>query len=126
MGEFRSGLPPTPTEWAAKLAETVGGWAILIIIGIGIWIWYNGGIEKTLFSLKYSVPPASVHVDPRPNDCDFTHAPLGDKGCHYKAVIAAYNSVGVLVAGDLAPEERFHDVDHKVSKLTVTWVKVED
>jgi hypothetical protein len=26
----------------------------------------------------------NVTVEPRPSDCDFIHAPLGDKGCHYK------------------------------------------
>jgi hypothetical protein len=86
-------------------------------------IWYNGGIYKTWFSLKYSVPPAHVRVDSKPHDCDFSLAPLGDKGCHYEPVTGAYNSVGVLVAGDLAPKEYFHDVDHKVTEVTITWVK---
>ena len=47
---------------------------------------------------------ANVHVDPQPGDCDFMHAPLGEKGCHYEFLVSAYNANGHMVGGNHAPK----------------------
>jgi hypothetical protein len=86
-----------------------------------------------------------MHIDPQPSDCDFIHAPLGDKGCHYEASVAAYNSAGQVVGGDRAPkyghdqktgkpivsDDNGHtwwlldnEPDKKVQSVVVTWSKV--
>lgn len=59
-----------------------------------------------------------LHVDAEPKDCDFLHAPLGSKSCHYEADVNAYNAEGILVAGDHAPE---FGHDSKTGKPIVSW-----
>jgi hypothetical protein len=50
-----------------------------------------------LFSLVYSVHFRDVQVDKKPADCDWGHAPLGDKGCHYeKQVQIIRNERGIV------------------------------
>jgi hypothetical protein len=44
--------------------------------------------------VRYAVSPDEIQVDARPTDCDFIHAPLGSKGCHYEAVV--YDARGKL------------------------------
>jgi hypothetical protein len=53
--------------------------------------------------VEYGVPFDAVQTDVRPRDCDFMMAPLGDKGCSYKAYVQAFNADAVLVAGENAP-----------------------
>jgi hypothetical protein len=56
------------------------------------------------YAVEYKVSLGHVHTDAKPNDCDFIHAPLGDKGCSYKAYVKAYNAGGALVGGEDAPK----------------------
>ena len=53
---------------------------------------------------KYSVPFDQVHTSNKPSDCDWRRAPLGRKGCHYKATVQGFNAAGNLVAGEYAPK----------------------
>jgi hypothetical protein len=59
-----------------------------------------------------------VRTDAKPNDCDFIHAPLGDKGCDYKAHVKVYNADGVLVAGENAPK---YGSDAKTAKPIISY-----
>lgn len=61
------------------------------------------------YSLRYSIPYKHVSVDKHPADCDWGHAPVGDKGCHYEK----YTS--------LEPEN-----GSPVSYVRVVWVKITD
>jgi hypothetical protein len=56
--------------------------------------------DPFLYSTEYSINSDRVHRNNRPTDCDFMHAPLGGKGCHYKKTVTAYNAVGNPVGGD--------------------------
>lgn len=40
------------------------------------------------WSLKYIVPFSHVTIEPRPTLCDWGHAPLGNKSCHYERVVS--------------------------------------
>jgi len=128
MTETGRDLPPTLSEWA-------GGLGVLIVVAIGLWVWSAGGIYKAWYSFKYSVSPDKVHVDAKPNDWDFMRAPLGDKGCHYEAVVAAYNSAGVLfdekkyfacVALRGRGNAAVWCLDPKITRVAISWVKVTD
>jgi len=71
-------------------------------------------------------PIDQVHTNDKPSDCDWSRAPLGNKGCSYKAVVYAYNAAGYLVAGDKyvqgwAPQAT---ADPKVKTVRVEWTKV--
>jgi hypothetical protein len=46
-----------------------------------IWVWLN----KVWYASTYSQASFdTVTVEKQPTDCDWSRAPLGDKGCHYK------------------------------------------
>lgn len=36
------------------------------------------------YGMVFHVPYSHVHVANRPKDCDWDHAPIGDKGCSYE------------------------------------------
>ena len=76
----------------------------LLIAVISGGTYWAGGINKVWYSVAYKVSPDHVQVDAKPKDCDFMHAPLGDKDCHYEAVVEAYNAKGDWIGGDNAPE----------------------
>ena len=39
------------------------------------------------YTIKYDTKRDYVRVTPKPGDCDFLHAPIGLKGCHYETSI---------------------------------------
>jgi hypothetical protein len=115
-------------------------------------IWYLAALlslEPIWLAKVYKVSTDQVHVDAKPKDCDFMHAPIGDKDCHYKAVVRALNGQGWLVGGDDAPIFS-HDAktgktivsddngkswelidpelvpDPKAKSVVVSWIKVPD
>jgi hypothetical protein len=55
-------------------------------------------------AVQFGVSPTVVHSEDKPKDCDFIHAPLGDKGCSYKANATAYNADGVPLRGENPPK----------------------
>jgi hypothetical protein len=57
-------------------------WLSLIWFAVVTWLpglWHN----KLRYSLWYSVDYAQVTVEKKPKDCNFFHAPMGDKDCDY-------------------------------------------
>jgi len=96
-----------------------------------------------------AVPTDKVVMDAKPTDCDFMHAPLGNKDCHYEAAVTAVNAAGDVVGGDHAPKyghdsqtgrpivsydngktwDRFPAADlpdQRAASVIVTWSKVKD
>jgi hypothetical protein len=57
---------------------------VAILIGIPI-LWDYLSQTRIYHSLLHSVDFGSVTVDRKPPDCDFMFAPIGRKGCDYKA-----------------------------------------
>ena len=51
-------------------------------------------VAQTFYAFVNDTSEENVHVAPRPTDCDWGHAPLGDKGCHYEkqVLISDYRS----------------------------------
>lgn len=123
------------------------GWiGFLIIVGlVTAWFAFPGWVNNLWYAAEYRVGPSQVHVSARPKDCDWGHAPLGEKGCQYKSTVAAYNAAGEVVGGDLAPTYG-HDTstgkpiisyddgktwawfegDPKVKAVEVGWVRSTD
>ena len=56
---------------------------LLIVVGIVVWIWQPQWLVKRW----YSEGARQVSIAPKPHDCEFMTAPLGDKHCHYDKVI---------------------------------------
>ena len=105
--------------------------------------------DPFLYSTEYSINSDQVHRNPKPTDCDFIHAPLGDKGCQYQKTVTAYNAAGNPVAGDGATRYSTNTIgqsivsydegkiwqllpadtpipDLKVKTVEIDWVKMTD
>lgn len=69
-------------QWSAgrMLLTVFGIWLVFSIPGA---IWH----AKWRYALAYNVPSQKVQYEPRPHDCEFLAAPLGDKFCHYEVVV---------------------------------------
>ena len=93
----------------------------ILVIG-GAFLVFSNSSDKWSNSLWYSVQYGvgfnDVQTDTRPSDCDFLHAPLGEKGCSYKAHVQAFNADGVLVAGENAPK---YGNDTKTGKPIISY-----
>ena len=73
------------------------------------------GVARTV---QYGVDFDHVQTDAKPNDCDFMRAPLGDKGCGFKAHVQVFNADSVLVAGENAP---IYGKDTKTARPIVSY-----
>jgi hypothetical protein len=101
----------------AQSEESGCGLLVLGVLALYFFVpagWTNGA----WYGVKYSVGPDKVDTDPKPKDCDFIHAPLGDKGCNYRALVRAYNAAGVLVGGEDAPK---YSLDTKTSRPIISY-----
>jgi hypothetical protein len=60
------------------------GWVVMLII---VWLAWAGFTDfwysKLRYSWWYGVDSDQVTIEKEPADCNFLHAPLGGKGCHY-------------------------------------------
>ena len=64
------------------------------------------------YATEYNVDPKNVVVIPKPHDCDWTFAPLGNKGCHYVKQITDADGHEAVIG--------------KTRYVFVAWQKVED
>jgi len=112
-----------------------------VFVGIAACSYWIG---PNVYAIKYSVSADRVFVDPKPTDCDFWHAPLGNKGCHYERIVtASYAKGGVRAdyrydpktdqlielranknASDIRPGER--DTNARFDSVLISWVKKSD
>lgn len=91
-----------------KKKSDSGGKALVVLTIVGAIVWWFLP-ERIKVSVKYEVPEEHVFVDSKPKDCEWQHAPLGDKGCHYEKTVAPVkNNAG------------------HVTDVYVTWQKVAD
>jgi hypothetical protein len=101
-------------EQSTKPSDMLLGTVILLaIFGVPafvVWSLVPDSIRyPVLYSMIYQVKASQVHVESRPSDCNWDHAPLGDKGCHYKKQV--YTS---------------HDNNGALADVYVGWEKVQD
>jgi hypothetical protein len=91
---------------SAGVGETVAGTVVLGLIAAFVW-WLAP--DKYAYAWKYSIDSGKVFVEKKPKNCDWGHAPLGDKSCHYDKVVTPQK-------GD----------NGTVTSVYVSWEKVED
>ena len=73
----------------------------MIWLTIFVWLpdmWWS----KTRISWWYGVSTDQVTIEKKPADCNFFHAPLGDKDCHYDPQVG-----GVQVKTDSSNAGRY-------------------
>jgi hypothetical protein len=120
------------------------GLAFGVVFAMAVWfgpvgISWLDWMNVIWYSVKYEVSLDQVHMGTKPRDCDWGHAPLGDKGCHFKAVVVAYNAAGYMVGVDDAPKTPALDTtgltpvpnqllpaNLKIKSVGVRWTKVTD
>lgn len=83
-----------------------GGWVGgLIVLAVLAWVFMPDSWTNAIwYGVKYKISVDQVYTSNKPSDCDWGRAPLGKKGCYYKAVVGAFNAAGDLVGGDNAPK----------------------
>ena len=60
-------------------------WAAVFVAITACFSW----VGPSVYSIKYALSADKIYLDPKPPDCDFWHAPVGNKGCHYQSVVIA-------------------------------------
>lgn len=82
------------------------------------WVWY---------SAIHSADWKYVNIQKRPSDCDFFHAPIGDKGCHYKKSNYSFDNDdrSKLLNAATTEEERTR-LKNIPNSVTVYWEKNPD
>jgi hypothetical protein len=102
--------------------------------------WLLPGDWRTKYAIEYLVNEDQVNVERKPHDCEWDSAPLGNKHCHYEALVAVYNSDGKVIDGtdaevDPSGTEISYDhkktwqvrpADQKATKVTVVWQRADD
>jgi hypothetical protein len=87
------------------------------------------------YTVRFFVSSDNVTVQARPTDCDFFHAPVGEKSCHYERAIStvtwdnsatghpmvSYDDGKTWAAGDPPPNAKL-----PIEYVYVSWNKVED
>jgi hypothetical protein len=78
-------------EELRKIGKAIGllvGYALALFAGVWLFLMISRyGSEKGYYALRNHVEPDRVTIMPKPHDCDFSKAPLGDKECHYESVV---------------------------------------
>lgn len=64
--------------------------------------------DRVWYSAKYGAAWKDTDIQKRPLDCDWWHAPLGDKGCHYQKTATGFGPADRrrLIEQASTPQER--------------------
>lgn len=84
------------------------------LIVLFVWIpdlWHS----KVRYEWQYGVNSDQITVNKRPTDCDFFHAPIGNKGCDYQRQV---NSIQVRTDSSDLARGTVHEVSYDDGK---TW-----
>jgi len=101
--------------------DGVAGAVFWLLVGLGLFAWAftpHSWTNAIWSGLQYKVSFDQVYTSNKPSDCDWGRAPLGNKGCSYKAVVSAFNAAGDLVSGDGAPK---YGTDSKTGKPIISY-----
>jgi len=114
---------------------TIKGWIWgSVFVAIAACFYWVG---PSVYSIKYAVSADKIYVDPKPTDCDFWRAPLGNKGCHYERIVVARYAAGsgrtVTQLIDLRTNEKARDIragdrdpNARFDSVLISWVKKSD
>ena len=96
--------------YTRTLLEKTEANIIEVIDSKGGWSFGDLQPENRLgYAFEYFVAPEKVDVEPKPHDCEFMNAPVGDKSCHFDKEV------------DVVRNER-----GEVTNVIVTWNKVQE
>jgi hypothetical protein len=127
-----AGVKSVSTSSLLKKAAKDSGKALLSLFFLGLVVWFLFVPQRYKYAMKYGVPIENVVMPPsKPTDCDWTHAPLGNKDCHYEKQVLLRNANGQLVGGEnffeAGTKRSFdHEPQDKVTDVYIEWIKVNE
>ena len=99
--------------------EGAGGLVVVGIFGVIFLVDSNSPwVNSFWYSYEYGVSRDDVRTDARPTHCDFLTAPLGIKGCSYKAQVQIWSADGGWLPGGKAPK---YGIDTPTGKPIVSY-----
>jgi hypothetical protein len=103
---------------------TVLAWLMAIGgLGFAAW-WLLPDNYRIKYAAEYMLDPDQVVIEREPHNCDWDSAPLGNKHCHYEAIVTTLNSAGAVV--ESGGKQNTAVGDQNVAKVHVDWERVED
>jgi hypothetical protein len=63
----------------------LGAFLGLFFLAYFAWTWVSD--TKLRYAVQYGINTDQVTIATEPADCDFMHAPLGQKDCHYEKTV---------------------------------------
>lgn len=88
----------------------IAGW-LLIIVTVGFAVYLSSYLtpDSAFYAWRYDLNVRDIHLDKQPTDCEWFHAPLGDKDCHY-------SKHGYPIQNN----------DGRITSVHVGWDKIQD
>ena len=66
-------------------------YAICVAIAL-FFVWDTVWFGRIWYGMANHVVSRNVSLTPKPHDCEFLTAPIGEKHCHYEASVAVINN----------------------------------
>jgi hypothetical protein len=110
-----------PVRSIFVVLEWLFGIAILALV---VW-WLLPDDWRIKYAAEYMLDPDQVAVERRPHDCEWNSAPLGDKHCHYEAMVTVYNQDGKVIETSFGKPDS-EPSDQKPTKARVEWRRITD
>ncbi len=82
---------PAPAGQRMKAVLKAAVWIVAIILLFFLFSQVSPLVfpeSPWAYALAYDTDESRVSVEPKPHNCDFLYAPIGDKGCHYERVVS--------------------------------------
>lgn len=127
-----------PKGDGAKMKDDSGSWVVFLAVCYFVYVgcsaaWHS----KVRYGMQYGVAYDKVSKDNKPHHCDFFAAPIGEKNCHYDAVVqkqsvrtgvnpSGYPMVSYDDGKTWYPNNGDPPVKAEPASLSVTWQKVEE
>jgi hypothetical protein len=103
-------------------------WLFMICFVFAVESWSGSRLDRFTdrcwYSARYETDWTNVHIERRPSDCDFIHAPIGSKRCLYKKStnIFADDERKALVERATTSQEK-QEASQRPNLVIVYWEK---
>lgn len=131
LAKVKTELKKSATGVYAKVVKPLF-WFLVIGLGGLYLLWliiYEFSPTAKQIEWDYRIDVSHIEVAPKPHDCEFMSAPIGEKHCHYDQYLSLVNARGEFVGGDTVSDDGKHIKTQPKEQATsayVNWVKVKE